>query len=214
LRYNKEVLGDWLLAIGAYNCGLNCMKEALEEAGLSDFWDLASGGFLPDETRRYVPAFLAVAYIAENAKAYDITLPPPKDWRWQQVVVEGQANLQLLAEAAGIDLELLALGNAGLIHGVTPPTEYAYHLKVPDIYTDVIRRSLQGVHLDRFFLHEIKTGDTLYALSNHFGVPVDLIMHYNPGVKPRFLQINAKLLIPVLDRETSRPVLKLGSEAE
>jgi membrane-bound lytic murein transglycosylase D len=220
LEYNKEVLGDWLLAIAAYNCGLNRMKAALEEAENENFWSLAREGYLPDATARYVPAFIAVAHIAGNAETYGVTLPEGSGWSWRRVPVAGQIKVSRLAEAAGIEIGILSLGNAELKHGVTPPAEYSYRLKVPDIYSDVIKRILQGVRLERFYLHEIESGDTLYALSRHFGVPVDLIMHHNPGIEPRFLKISAKLLIPVskdvppFPREPSTGNLQINREVE
>lgn len=198
LHYNKTVLGDWLLAIAAYNCGLNRMKAALEESGSRDFWELARNGYLPAETVRYVPKFLAVAFIAANADSYDVKLPRPIGWNWHRIAVNGQVNLKLLADASGIPESVLTLGNAELEYGVTPPREYSYHLKVPDIYSDVIDRILEGdeLTLNRFYTHDIGPGDTLYALSGHFGVPVEQIMYHNPGIEPRFLKISSKLIIP------------------
>ena len=61
LEYNYSVLGDWLLAIGAYNCGLGGMQRAVEAAGTRNFWTLARNGYLPAETAAYVPRFLAVS---------------------------------------------------------------------------------------------------------------------------------------------------------
>ena len=198
LKYNRTVLGDWLLAIAAYNCGLNRMKLALEEAESRDFWELAEKGFLPVETVGYVPKFLAIAYIARNAPSYGVQLPSPTGWKWLRIPITGQVNLKLLAEAAGVPQGILAFGNAELKYDVTPPGEYSYHLKVPDIYSDVINSILEGetLTLNRFYVHAIESGDTLYALAVHFGVPVDIIMHHNPGIEPRLLQINSTILIP------------------
>jgi soluble lytic murein transglycosylase-like protein len=49
--------GDWGLALAAYNAGKQAVENALERAQAmrSPRWD----GFLPEETRRYVPAVLA-----------------------------------------------------------------------------------------------------------------------------------------------------------
>ncbi len=203
LSYNKAELGDWLLAIAAYNCGINRLKRILEDSSGKDYWELSRDGLLPVETRHYIPKFLAIAHIAENAGKYGITLPAGGEWNWRRIPVKGQINLQLLAERTGIPTKLLTLGNAELNSHVTPPIEYLYHLKVPAVYSDVIDRFLQEevYRMDRFRLHTIARGDTLSALSGEYGVPIDLILQHNPGVHPRFLQINAKLIIPVTDHE-------------
>ena len=207
LQYNEEILGDWLLAIAAYNCGLNRMNQAIEESKSRDFWELAANDYLPAETKRYVPKFLAIAHIAGNAEFYGVELPSPTGWNWRRIPVNGQVNLKLLAEIAGIPARILTLGNAELEYDVTPPRDYPYHLKVPDIYSDVIDRILKGdaLTLNLFYVHNIEPGDTLYALAGHFGVPVDEIMRNNPGIKPRLLRINSKLLIPAFNEAPPFP---------
>ncbi len=208
LEYNQKQLGDWLLAIGAYNCGLGRMRRAIDEAGTSDFWDLAEGGFLPRETASYVPKFLAIAYIVANAEEYGIPLPESLGWRWERLRVDGQVNMRLLAERSDVPADILSLGNAELRFDVTPPTGHSYHLKVPDIYTDAVVRVLQGdaLALNKYHVHTISSGDTLYALSRHFDVPVDIIMYHNPDIIPRYLQIDTSVLIPVIRDVAPLPV--------
>jgi membrane-bound lytic murein transglycosylase D len=57
LRDLHAHFGDWGLAFAAYNAGKQAVDNALERArtARSPRWD----GFLPAETRRYVPAVLA-----------------------------------------------------------------------------------------------------------------------------------------------------------
>lgn len=66
-----EELGDWLLAIAAYNCGKGNVTRAIEKAGSRDFWKIRP--FLPKETRDYVPAFIATVYVMNYAATHDIT---------------------------------------------------------------------------------------------------------------------------------------------
>jgi len=54
-------LGDWLLAIAAYNCGTGNVNRAIAKAHSRDFWAIRP--FLPMETRNYVPAFIAALYV-------------------------------------------------------------------------------------------------------------------------------------------------------
>ncbi|MGV3546483.1 MAG: lytic transglycosylase domain-containing protein, partial [Pedobacter sp.] len=56
-----EELGDWLLAIAAYNCGKGNVNRAIMKAGSRNFWDIRK--FLPKETSNYVPAFIAAVYV-------------------------------------------------------------------------------------------------------------------------------------------------------
>ena len=67
-----EELGDWLLAIAAYNCGKGNVTRAIDKAGSRDFWKIRP--FLPKETRDYVPAFIATIYVMNYAAKHDIAL--------------------------------------------------------------------------------------------------------------------------------------------
>jgi len=71
--------GDWLLALAAYNGGLGMVDNAIERnvaAGQSaDYWSLQ----LPEETKAYVPKFLALSSIFANPKAYGLNLTPVKN---------------------------------------------------------------------------------------------------------------------------------------
>ncbi len=63
-QYLRELygrFGDWSLALAAYNAGEARVATAVERGSTHDFWQLAARKLLPDETRRYVPAFLAPA---------------------------------------------------------------------------------------------------------------------------------------------------------
>jgi soluble lytic murein transglycosylase-like protein len=51
--------GNWPLALAAYNAGEDRVEQALERAGVRNFWTLRQKSALPEETRHYVPAVLA-----------------------------------------------------------------------------------------------------------------------------------------------------------
>ena len=46
------------------------------------------------------------------------------------------------------------------------------------------------------FLHQIRSGDTLYALASRFGTTVDAILRANPGTDPASLRVGQLLCIP------------------
>jgi soluble lytic murein transglycosylase-like protein len=61
-RYLQDLyrmFSDWKLALAAYNAGEGRVQRAIEQAGVSDFDELARRRLLPLETRNYVPAVLA-----------------------------------------------------------------------------------------------------------------------------------------------------------
>ncbi|MEY4927820.1 MAG: hypothetical protein RI894_2256, partial [Bacteroidota bacterium] len=62
LSFLYQRYGNWQLAIAAYNCGPGRVDAAVAQSGgISDFWTVYD--HLPNETRNYVPAFIAATYM-------------------------------------------------------------------------------------------------------------------------------------------------------
>ena len=68
-RYLKslyETYNDWTLALAAYNAGPGTINNAIRRSGgKTNYWDLYP--YLPNETRNYVPGFIAVVYLFNYA---------------------------------------------------------------------------------------------------------------------------------------------------
>ena len=195
----RKLKDDWLLAIGAYNCGVGRMRRAIEAAGSRDFWTLSRGGYLPSETRFYVPRFLAVSHYASYPGRYKL----PSGWeavRWRTVSLTAPVHLNRLAEASGVPLAQLTSANAELNQPVTPPLSSGYRLKVREEYADSIEEALGRSDLKLVDLEQytIQSGDTLYALGEYYGIDADLIIEFNPGLNPRRLMIGERVLIPLM----------------
>lgn len=92
--YNE--LGDWLLAIAAYNCGKGNVTRAMQKAGSRDFWQIRN--YLPKETRNYVPAFIAAVYVMKYAKTHQI-VPNTAKFSFQTDTVHVK-NFVALADVA------------------------------------------------------------------------------------------------------------------
>lgn len=97
-----EELGDWLLAIAAYNCGKGNVTRAMNKAGSRDFWEIRP--FLPQETRNYVPAFIAAIYIMNYSAKHQITAKNCNLFlKTDTVLVNRFVSLPQLAEALNIE---------------------------------------------------------------------------------------------------------------
>lgn len=73
VRYLKRLylnLGDWNLAISAYNCGEGNVRKAIKKAGSRNYWKVRP--YLPKETQAYVPSFIAVNYLFNFYKEHNI----------------------------------------------------------------------------------------------------------------------------------------------
>lgn len=61
-RYLRDLyarFGDWSLVLAAYNAGELAVTDAIKKAKSRDFGSISDRGFLPLETRNYVPAVMA-----------------------------------------------------------------------------------------------------------------------------------------------------------
>lgn len=58
LRDLYEQFGDWKLALAAYNTGEARIQRIIDRTGIRDFDEMVRRGYLPAETRNYVPLVL------------------------------------------------------------------------------------------------------------------------------------------------------------
>ena len=67
LRDLYQQFGDWKLALAAYNWGEDKVQRVINRTSVRDFDEMARRGLLPLETRKYVPAVMAVwAQLSED----------------------------------------------------------------------------------------------------------------------------------------------------
>jgi len=85
-RYLRELharLGNWQLALAAYNAGEDRIERALSISGARDFSTLVRFGLLPEETQLYVPAVLAAADQMQHSGDLARTLPGQSTGVWR-----------------------------------------------------------------------------------------------------------------------------------
>ena len=72
MKYLYAQLGDWYLAMAAYDWGAGNVQHAVQKTGYADFWELYKRHNLPGETQNYVPEILAAIIIANHPHAVRI----------------------------------------------------------------------------------------------------------------------------------------------
>ena len=200
LKENYNYLGDWYLAIAAYNCGLGATRTAIRKGGKADYWYLCEKGYFKTETVHYVPKFLAISEILARSAEYGIDWGnQEEDGQLMTIPVKRAVDITVLAREAGLDPALLKSVNPALFYHITPP-DSTYALRIPAGYETAVKTILddRSRMLLEYYLYKIKSGDTLYALSLHYGISVDMIVQYNPGLKPSALKIGKNIIIPAL----------------
>lgn len=139
LQANYDELGSWELALAAYNAGTGRVRTAVRRSGTRDFWELSELGYLPRETREYVPRYYGLLRALRGL--------PEKEWprlegqpRWRRMAVPEGVELRQLGELAGVPEGVLEWANAELGYGLTPAVgdQEGYLIKVPNRYYDGI----------------------------------------------------------------------------
>lgn len=112
--------GDWHLALAAYNCGPGNVNKAIRKAGGNkNYW--AIWDYLPNETRGYVPGFIAAAYSMEYATSHNLFAKHNTlDFNAPTAEVDGGMSFEQIADQFGIDSEELAQLNPELVAKQTP----------------------------------------------------------------------------------------------
>ncbi|MCC6744999.1 MAG: transglycosylase SLT domain-containing protein [Acidobacteria bacterium] len=131
LKFLHNYFGDdWLLAMAAYNSGEGNVSKAIARSGYADFWEIHRAGFLPNETRNYVPAILAVIIVANNQKRYNFSVTPESELKYDLAQVTTQTDLDVVAELCSTSPDVIRDLNPHLRRDMTPPG--AHYLKVPN----------------------------------------------------------------------------------
>ncbi len=200
LSYNYKKTGDWLLALAAYNCGLNRVLTVMKNSGIDNFWEMAEKRLLPKETINYIPKFLAVSSLFMKKNNYNIPVKWDKT-QWVELPLTHAVDLRMLSKRANIPLETLIKGNYELNYTVTPPTNTKYKLKVPTIYKENVLTALsQQEQLLEFYRYKVKSGDTHSEIGYHYGISTNGLIKYNPGVSARNLRVGKTLLVPAIKK--------------
>jgi membrane-bound lytic murein transglycosylase D len=196
---HKLMDGDWPHAIASYNSGegnvLKAIKRNRARSKPTDYWNLS----LSKETSAYVPRLLALVELVKNPEKYNINLPLLIDEPQFVVVdIDGQLDLALAAEIAGIELDTLYAFNAGNNRWATDP-DGPHRLALPIDVAEQFSTALAAVPLKeriRWQRHQIKSGEAISQIAEQYETTVTTIRTAN-NFKGNTIRAGAYLMIPV-----------------
>ncbi len=217
-----RMFNDWALALAAYNCGPGRVRRTLKEAGASTFWELLDNGYLPKETRGYVPTFYATLLIASDPAAYGFVLGGAEGSAadTERVDMRGPVSLAYIAEAIGVDEDVLKEMNPALRRGVVPPGRAAVRVPAKHAETllaraDTLREGDAYVKYCRFTMRD---GDTIKKLARKIGAKPETILAMNnlgendrvPAGRSIYLPVRARELGALLSQPEAYYAVKKG----
>ena len=206
-------LGDWYLAMAAYDWGTGNVQRAVQRTGYVDFWQLYKRNNLPQETKNYVPIILAVAIMAKNPKQYGLAdLAPDAPLATDTVTTDYAVDLRLVADITGVPVEEIVSLNPSLLRMSTPPDE-PFNLHLPAGTKGLFEKRIAEIPEDKrrtWRFHVVGPGDTLEAIARTYHVSASQIVFVNQLGSDTDLSGTEALVIPVVpvsDLSSSRSAL-------
>jgi membrane-bound lytic murein transglycosylase D len=179
---HDEFHGDWLLAVAAYNCGELAVEHAVQvnqaENRPIDFWHLR----LPRETEAYVPKLLAMKRLVEDPTKYGLEFSPiPNEPYFERVPTDGQINMQVAAQIAGITADEVYDLNPAFHRWATDPTG-PFYLLMPVNASPVFTQNVTELTPDeRMGLehYEVRHHDSIDSVARQFKTSVEILRKLN-----------------------------------
>jgi len=201
-RYLKDLyaqLGDWYLAMAAYNSGAGTVQHAVERTGYADFWELYHRGVLPQETRNYVPIIVAVTIMAKNPTQYGLeNVVPEKPVSTDQATINYPVDLRLVAECLDTSVSTLQELNPSLLR-MTTPKDQTFTLNLPTGSKDEYETAIALIPPDmRTFwrYHRVDYGESLATIAHKYHTSASLIAEAN-NLADDEVKYGSKLIIPI-----------------
>ena len=203
--YNQ--LGDWYLAMAAYDWGPGNVQRAVERTGYASFWQLYRRNNLPVETKNYVPIILAVTIMAKNPSQYGLAdLKPDPPLEMDTVKTDYAVSLQLVADIVGVPVSQIETLNPALLRMCTPPDD-PYSLHLPKGSASTFEQDIAQIPKDKrlyWRLDSVTDGETLAQVAQKWHVPLSDLAMVNQLQTTASLDGVDKLIIPLPPRGEPR----------
>ena len=199
-----EMFGDWNLVLAAYNGGPGYIQRKINTVGTNNFWELQD--YLRQETRNYVPTFIAMNYAMNYAEQHEIPTHY-SDISLQEtdtIVLQKQINLKVLEELTCMNTETINYLNPSFKKGVYPAGAKLTLNK--DVVNDFLAnetRNYQFIEMvenkeilidEERVVYRVKKGDYLGRIAQEHGVHIFEIKEWN-NLKTTHLDIGEKLIL-------------------
>jgi membrane-bound lytic murein transglycosylase D len=178
-----QMFGSWKLALAAYNAGEGKIMKAIKRTGAEDYWALLNTKQIRNETKEYVPRYIAASMIASTPEEYgfhDLVYHEPLEY--DEVTLNSPIDIEIIARCAEATVEEIRELNPELRRWSTPPNVQNYTIRIPQGSKDIFIENLDKIPYEKRFsidTYRVKKGDNLKKIAKKTGVPVNVILAMN-----------------------------------
>lgn len=210
-----DIYQNWSLVMAAYNSGAGNVNKAIRRSGkVNNYW--AIWPYLPQETRGYVPAFIAVMYVMNYSAEHNLyPLQPGHLFTENDTVFVSQPlAFEQVSEMLSIPLEDIKFLNPQFKVGIIPARngeKYSFRLPVEyiDDFIDKEKelyyyKSSKGVEREKLLaeiekaksrkVHYVKSGENLGYIAQRYHCYVSQIKRWN-NLRSNTIYPGQKLII-------------------
>lgn len=213
-NYLKDLyamFNSWDLAAASYNAGEGKIMKAIGRHNTQDFWIMREKRFLKQETKDYVPKFIAALLIAKEPEKYGFyNIEQESPLEYESATAPGATDLRAIAKASNSSLEEIKELNPELLRSFTPPNIREYEIKIPLGSKDKFYENLAQMPQQEkrnFLTHKVKKGETIGRVAKIYGTTAESITYLNSRNQ---IRPGAEIIIPVManashNKEESAP---------
>jgi membrane-bound lytic murein transglycosylase D len=209
-RYMKLLyaqLGDWYLAMAAYDWGPANVQHAVQRTGYADFWELYRRNALPQETKNYVPIIIAAAIMAKNPEQYGLqSLAPEPPVLADSVTTDYGVDLRLVSDLVEAPVQEISALNPSLLR-MSTPTDAPFELHLPAGSKDLYQKRISEIPVDKrnqWRFHKVVAGESLQTIARDYHVSPSEIVFVNQLEPGDNLSATDSLIIPVPPAASSK----------
>ncbi|MBI4825683.1 MAG: transglycosylase SLT domain-containing protein [Nitrospirae bacterium] len=197
--YDK--FGSWNLALAAYNAGEGKIGMAIKQNKDDDYWKMRGTGYITEETKRFIPSFVAAAAIATYPEKYGFdSIDHAEPLRYDEVVIKASMDLSTVADFTGAGVEDIKDLNPELKSWCTPLNVSEYTLRIPaGTKESFLGRIAEATDDELFYVrvYRVAAGDTLGKIAKMFHSSVQAIIDINSLGKNAVIVAGRDILVPV-----------------
>ena len=214
LEFNHNALGNWPLALTAYNHGANGIARAVRDVGTDDIGRIIEdykGPRFGFASRNFYPQFLAALQIDSNYEDYYGSLQLNSHPGFYEEEMESFVSVDDLSRTLGISVANLRRDNPAL-----QPSVWSGTKRIPKGYSIKVRRDefpdgslmavLNDLPLNTLFSEQIpdlsyvvRRGDSLSVIAERYRTTISELVAINQLRDRNTIRIGQQLLLPQQD---------------